>query len=989
VPHAGQEEADQVTRFTTPTKASSVPFEPNGVYYGIVKRTDPATKRIWIEVPRLTPGFDYGPVSVVGETLPKPGDRVAAMFVENRTDTMVVLGEFASSTTPTYRLPTSTPANARPTNPDVGQIVTDADTGVVFYWNGSAWQAVVGLPPGGAVNSIILKTGAADYVSAWRSLAGTANQIDFTFGPSAVTLALAPNVTITGTMTAGSFSGNGAALTNLDAGNLATGTVASARLSGSYTAITGVGALTAGSIGVGFGAINIGTSIFTGNGSGLTTLNATNLASGTVPAARMPAFTGDATSTAGATALTLATVNTNVGSFGTASLIPVVTVDGKGRVTAVSTVAVAAAAAGTLTGTTLAANVVNSSLTGVGALTAGSIGTGFGNVNIGTSIFTGNGSGLTTLNATNLASGTVPAARMPAYTGDATSVAGATALTLATVNANTGTFGSGTAIPVVTVNAKGLVTAVSTTAVSTDASTISNATAKAAAFVATTANITLSGTQTIDGVAVVAGNRILVKNQTTASQNGVYVVAAGAWTRATDMTNATDVAGALISVQRGTANGGKVFNTTFRATDTLGTTAMGWFENFSQANDFLDLTRNTTAGYGGIAFGGSATATNNWHITSDGDGNLTFWNGNNGAGTNRMRLGSGGVLATASTITIGVDGTATAGIEVGPTQIGASTGQSFLDFHTGRNLDHDVRLLATGGSTTAGAGTLTITAVSVNAARFGLTGGSGYLGVWPGGSTYTGVMYGASAYVAMSDGSNTFISTPNASGTVNIRAGLNDSSHQLSISTTGTHTITGTLQAGIFRSSSGAAGEKFRVGDDVTLQDVNVANTMGVYGLSDSRRGNIRLGTGLTRIGGDENKLFILDATLPALASGFLDLVWRSSDAVVAYASSSLKGKQDIRPLPEEDWQKVYDLCPVRFAWKDEPETETLGFIAEEVGEAFPEAAVSIDFGDGPSWEAINWRAIIPALVAAVQHQRDELDQFGSRLDALEAGLRL
>src|SRR5262245_18827628 len=51
---------------------------------------------------------------------------------------------------------------------------------------------------------------------------------------------------------------------------------------------------------------------------------------------------------------------------------------------------------------------------------------------------------------------------------------------------------------------------------------------------ATTANITLSGTQTIDGVAVVAGDRVLVKNQTTASENGVYVVAAGAWTRATD-----------------------------------------------------------------------------------------------------------------------------------------------------------------------------------------------------------------------------------------------------------------------------------------------------------------------------------------------------------------------------------------------------------------------------------------------------------------------
>ena len=48
--------------------------------------------------------------------------------------------------------------------------------------------------------------------------------------------------------------------------------------------------------------------------------------------------------------------------------------------------------------------------------------------------------------------------------------------------------------------------------------------------VATTANITLSGTQTIDGVAVVAGNRVLVKNQSTGANNGIYVVAAGGWT---------------------------------------------------------------------------------------------------------------------------------------------------------------------------------------------------------------------------------------------------------------------------------------------------------------------------------------------------------------------------------------------------------------------------------------------------------------------------
>jgi len=60
---------------------------------------------------------------------------------------------------------------------------------------------------------------------------------------------------------------------------------------------------------------------------------------------------------------------------------------------------------------------------------------------------------------------------------------------------------------------------------------------KASVLVATTADITLSGTQTIDGVSLIAGDRVLVKNQITATENGIYVVAAGAWARAGDADN--------------------------------------------------------------------------------------------------------------------------------------------------------------------------------------------------------------------------------------------------------------------------------------------------------------------------------------------------------------------------------------------------------------------------------------------------------------------
>jgi hypothetical protein len=106
---------------------------------------------------------------------------------------------------------------------------------------------------------------------------------------------------------------------------------------------------------------------------------------------------------------------------------------------------------------------------------------------------------------------------------------------------------------------------------------------KASVRVATTANITLSGTQTIDGVAVIAGNRVLVKNQDVASQNGIYVVAAGSWSRATDADSDAEVtAGMFTFVAEGTTNADSGWVLTTNDTITLGTTNLA-FAQFSGA----------------------------------------------------------------------------------------------------------------------------------------------------------------------------------------------------------------------------------------------------------------------------------------------------------------------------------------------------------------------------------------------------------------------
>lgn len=78
---------------------------------------------------------------------------------------------------------------------------------------------------------------------------------------------------------------------------------------------------------------------------------------------------------------------------------------------------------------------------------------------------------------------------------------------------------------------------------------------KAPCRAATTANITLSGLQTVDGIVLVAGDRVLVKNQTSGATNGIYLASTGAWTRTADADGNRDIVdGTLVLVRLGTAS---------------------------------------------------------------------------------------------------------------------------------------------------------------------------------------------------------------------------------------------------------------------------------------------------------------------------------------------------------------------------------------------------------------------------------------------------
>lgn len=101
--------------------------------------------------------------------------------------------------------------------------------------------------------------------------------------------------------------------------------------------------------------------------------------------------------------------------------------------------------------------------------------------------------------------------------------------------------------------------------------------AKQSARVATTAPVALSGLLSVDGVQLVAGDRVLVKNQANGAQNGVYIAASGAWARAADADASIEVTpGMLVPVEQGATNADSVWQLVTDAPINLGVTALAF-----------------------------------------------------------------------------------------------------------------------------------------------------------------------------------------------------------------------------------------------------------------------------------------------------------------------------------------------------------------------------------------------------------------------------
>jgi len=203
----------------------------------------------------------------------------------------------------------------------------------------------------------------------------------------------------------------------------------------------------------------------------------------------------------------------------------------------------------------------------------------------------------------------------------------------------------------------------------------------------TTANITLTGLQTLDGVTVVAGDRVLVKNQSTASQNGIYLASATAWSRAPDADTWNELISAITFIETGSTQSGSAWYCTAQPGGTIGTTAINW-SNFSVATTYTAGTGLTLAGNQfsitntGVSAAAYGSASKTLTATVNAQGQLTVLAASDIAIANTQVSGLG-TMSTQAASSVAITGGSINGTTIGGTTAAAVNATTFTGAGTG------------------------------------------------------------------------------------------------------------------------------------------------------------------------------------------------------------------------------------------------------------------------------------------------------------------
>jgi hypothetical protein len=215
---------------------------------------------------------------------------------------------------------------------------------------------------------------------------------------------------------------------------------------------------------------------------------------------------------------------------------------------------------------------------------------------------------------------------------------------------------------------------------------------KQPALVRTTGNITLSGLQTIDGVTVAAGDRVLVIAQTSTPTNGIYIASSGAWSRAPDANTYNEYLAAYLFVLEGTLWAGSAWVCTNQPGGTLGTTPITFIQ-FSNNAIYSAGTGLNLVGFTfnisntGVTSGSYGSSSNTLSATVNAQGQLTSLSATpisiagsqitSGTVGSSYITGSYTGITGVGTLTVGTWNASTIGVAYGGTGVSTLTGLAY------------------------------------------------------------------------------------------------------------------------------------------------------------------------------------------------------------------------------------------------------------------------------------------------------------------------